>query len=58
MQNAKIGRAKNFHLDAPQLSTSSFHSSPQNRNTQWHQKQSHLQIQIDEVVDFDIQNHR
>ena len=58
IQNAKIGRAKNFHLDAPQLSTSSFHSSSQNRNTQWHQKQSHLQIQIDEVVDFDIQNHR
>ena len=58
IQNAKIGRTKNFHLDVPPLSTSSFHSSSQNGNSQWHQKQSHHQIQIDEVVDFDIQNHR
>ena len=56
IQNAAVGRVKSFLRDMIPGPGSSLHSSSSRiNNYQWHHS-SYRQMQINEVVDFDIQN--
>merc|ERR1712150_214364 len=56
IKNAAVGRVKSFLPDMIPDPGSSLHSSSSRiHNYQWHHS-SYRQMQINEVVDFDIQN--